>query len=68
MHYSKAKEISVSKFMNEDGKAYLVRFMTNNESHEYEIPQTKQGVFGLFNQLAEQRRSYDSFDIQEITQ
>lgn len=68
MHHPKAKFVCTDLVENDEtGDQFRVYFVDKAEVYEFEIDATTNGVWSLFNQLAELRRSYDRFEITTIT-
>lgn len=64
MHHPKAQFICTDLVENDEtGDQFKVYFVDQGEIYEFDIDATTEGVWCLFNQLAELRRSYDRFEI-----
>jgi len=68
LHHPKAKFVCIDlKENDETGDLFNIYFQDKDEIYEFEIATTVNGTISLFNQLAELRRSYDSFDLTTTT-
>lgn len=67
MHHPDAKFVCIDLVANDETGDQFKVYFVDDEIYEFDIDANTDGVWCLFNQLAELRRSYDRFEIKAMT-